>query len=80
MNEQIENIRIEPQNVETIKKLLISLLELSELEKTAIKGIRGEIMLTEFLNEPECCLTEKHVTELKELLELIDLIGGVYLA
>lgn len=80
LNEEKENVVEESGNVELIKQNLVSLLALSEQEKTALSSIQDAIELSAFLDKPEQYLSDVHAIELKEVLELIDLLGGIYLA
>lgn len=70
----------EPISVEAIKKNIIGLLELPEEEQTTMAGIHTPVELLEFMAHPEQYLMEEHAEKLKELIELIDLMGGLYIA
>lgn len=61
--------------VEEVKKTIISLLELSEDEKTQINNINTTKDLSLLLNEPNNYFSVKNVKAFQELQELIDLMG-----
>lgn len=80
LNKEKEPIELKTENIELIKQNLISLLELDGQEKAAISNIKDLTELSIFLERPEQYMTELHVTELKEVIELLNLMGGMYFA
>ncbi len=80
LNEQKEVITVDPNSIEVIKRNLMHLLVLREEEMEVISNIKSAKELSEFLNKPEQYLAGGSVNALKELLELIDLLGGMYFA
>lgn len=80
LNGQEEIIIDGPNSLESVKRNLISLLTLSEEERASISGIQNTQDLSKFLDVPDQYLTWDNVKALQELLELIDLLGGMYFA
>jgi len=70
----------EPTSIEKIKESLIKMMELDMEEKATINGISTLEELKSFMEQPEKYLKKTHLEDFRELMELIDLMGGIYFA
>lgn len=70
----------ETNNLEKIKESISALIELDSEEKVALSSIQTLEELNVLIEQPEKYLKKAHTEEFMELIELIDLMGGIYFA